>query len=40
MKAGISAKKYLPTSEKSLEDLNDEELLEYRKKLQNQQSAP
>jgi hypothetical protein len=40
MKAGISAKKYLPTSEKSLEDMNDEELLEYRKKLQNQQSTP
>ena len=38
MKAGVSAQNYLPTKEKNLEDMNEQELMEYRKQLQEQQN--
>tara|TARA_R110001599_G_scaffold273781_2_gene474980 strand:- start:444 stop:1358 length:915 start_codon:yes stop_codon:yes gene_type:complete len=38
MKAGVSAQDYLPTKEKNLEDMNEQELMEYRKQLQEQQN--
>jgi len=38
MKAGVSAQNYLPTKEKNLEDMSEQELMEYRKQLQEQQN--
>jgi hypothetical protein len=36
MKAGVSAKDYLPTDQKNIEDLTDEELRELRDKMKKQ----
>ena len=38
MKAGVSAKDYLPADQKNLEDLTDKELRDLRDKMKTQQT--
>ena len=38
MKAGVSAQDYFQTKEKNLEDMSEQELMEYRKQLQEEQN--